>query len=190
MPTIESFFPSRKNRRCNDSPPKARHHPPVEFPRHAHIVEVVFATLQELPGLIEVEDAAAFDVCGLAGFKPQCPGDVVEADATPAIAQLPGAHRVENSPNIVFAEVHERSGRNIVRETALKDEGQIETNDVMSDKFIAFDVEIRHQREKVFERLSFALFVAFFVYAECMFAWITYQAFNLESWNLPNVNSN
>src|SRR2546429_186544 len=176
-------------RRRSDSPSKTLHYPLVNLPRQAHIVEVVFANLQKLSGLIEIEDAAAFDVCGLAGFKPQCPGDVVEADATPAIAQPPGAHRVEHSANIVFAEVHERSGCNVVCETALKDEGQIETNDVVSDKFIAFDVEIRHQREKVFERLSFALFVAFLVYAECMFDLIACQAFDLKPRNWTNVNS-
>ena len=72
--------------------------------------------------MIEIEDATAFDVCRLAGFKSQRPGDVVETDATPAIAQPPGAHRIEDPPHIVFAEVHERSGRHVVCETALKDE--------------------------------------------------------------------
>src|SRR2546425_10870669 len=129
------------------SPPKTRHHTLVDFPRHAHVVEVVFANLQELSGLIEIEDAAAFDIGGLAGFEPQCPGDVVETDAAPANAQPPRAPCVGKSPNIVFAEVHERSGCNVVRETALKDEGQIETNDVVADKFVAFEVEIGHQRE-------------------------------------------
>src|SRR6266581_2831418 len=71
---------------------ETRHHPFINLPRDAHVVQIVFTDLCEFAGLIQLEDAAAFDFRSFARFDPQRPRDVVERDAI-AAPQPPGAHR-------------------------------------------------------------------------------------------------
>ena len=58
-----------KQRRVNGlegSAAKARNHALVNFARDAHVVEIVFANLGELAGLIKIKNLAAFDFGRLA----------------------------------------------------------------------------------------------------------------------------
>src|SRR5258708_22023100 len=130
--------------RVSASSPKTRNNPFVNFACDPHVVQVVFADLRKFARLIEVKYLAAFDFRCLARFKSKRPGHVVEPHAL-ASAQPPAAHRVEYAAHVVFAEIHKWVGRNVVHQTALKDERQIESDDVVADDFVAFDIEIRHQ---------------------------------------------
>jgi len=117
-------------------PPKTSDQPLVNLARHAHVVEVVFANLGQFAGLIEVEDLATFDFPGLAGFDPQRPRDVVETDPAAPIAQPPGAHRVVHATHVVFTEIDEWPRCDAVNQAALKDERQIESDDVVAHDLV------------------------------------------------------
>src|SRR5215203_4370331 len=141
------------------------HHPLINFPRHAYVVEVVFTNKIEFSSLVEIKDLASFDLGGLAGVDSQRPGDVVETDMTLG-AQPPAMHRVEDTSDVVFTEVDERPHLDGMRQTALKNEWKIETDDVVTDKFVAIRVEILHEINKFLERFLFFLFVTVFVDAK------------------------
>src|SRR6185369_9784945 len=116
----------------------------VDLARDAHVVEIVFADQIELAGLVKIEDLAAFDVGSLARFDTQRPRDVVKTDVSPR-AQPPAMHRVEDAAHVIVAEIHEWACLERVRQAALKDERQIETDNVMTDELIAIRIEILHQ---------------------------------------------
>src|SRR6266536_5259072 len=55
---------------------ETRHHPFINLPRDAHVVQIIFTDLSEFTSLIQLEDAAAFDFRSFARFDPQRPCDV------------------------------------------------------------------------------------------------------------------
>src|SRR5437870_4597035 len=114
---------------------KTRQHSLVNLSCHAHVVQVIYANLGELAGLIEIEYFAAFNVRGLAGFKSESPGHIVEPNAV-APAQPPAPHRVEHSAHVVFAEINQRLRGDVIHQTALIDKREIETDNVVTDNLV------------------------------------------------------
>src|SRR5436309_2669265 len=153
-----------------NSTPKTSDHPFVNLPGHAHIVQIIFANFSELAGLIQLENAAAFDVGGLARFNSQRPGNVVETYTATAITQPPRPHRVECTLHIKVAQVDERFDGDVVRQTSLKDKRQVKSDDVVSDDQIAFRIEISHQRQKILQCLGFVLFLSICIDSKSVFA--------------------
>src|SRR6266567_2434922 len=89
--------PSRSGYR-HLSPTKARDHAFVDLAGDPHVVEIVFANFGELAGLVQLKDAAAFDIGRLARCNSQHKSNVIQPHAI-AAAQPPCAHRVENCMN-------------------------------------------------------------------------------------------
>src|ERR1043165_5326095 len=73
---------------------KARNHPLVNPSRYSHVIQIVFANSAQPARLIQIKNTTALNFRSFARFKPQRPGDVVEADAASSITQPPCAHRV------------------------------------------------------------------------------------------------
>src|SRR6266849_853487 len=182
-----NLHPPSRSGFCIESAPKTRDPPLVNFAGDPHVVQIVFADLGELAGLIEVKYLAAFNFRCLAGFKAERPGDIVQAHAL-VPAQPPAAHRVEDAAHVVFAEIHKWPGRNVVHQRPLKDERQIESDDVVADNLVAFDIEIRHQVQKITQGLALFLLFAFGIDSENVFALSLRQAFNFASRNLTNMH--
>src|SRR5690349_6917141 len=123
---------------------EARDHALVDLAGDAHVVEVVFADEIELAGLVEIEHLAAFNFRRLARLDPQRPGDVVETDKT-FCSQPPAVHRVENSARRVVGEIHKGTRLERVRKAALKDERQIEADDIVAHELVAITIEVLHE---------------------------------------------
>src|SRR6185369_5284110 len=139
----------RNEKRRAVAPPReklsseARYHALVDLARHADVVEVVLADEIESPRLVEIKDLAAFHVRSLARLDPERPRNVVKTDV-PLRAQPPAMHRVENTAHVVLAQVHKRPRLDRVRATALKDERQIEADDVMPHELVTIGIEVFH----------------------------------------------
>ena len=121
--------------------PKTRDHPLVNFPRHAHVVEIVFADLRQACPPDTDQTPCCLRPRLFCSIRFPGPRDVVKTHATTAIAQPPLPHRVENAAHVVLTEIHERSSRDAVHQTALKNKRQIETDDVVADEFVDFRIE-------------------------------------------------
>src|SRR4029078_2530113 len=116
----------------------------------------------EPPGLVEIKNFAAFNVRSLARLDPECPRDVVKTDV-PLRAQPPAMHRVENTAHVVFTQIHKRPRLDRMREAALKDERQIESDDVVSDELVTIGIEVLHHLQKLLQRFLLVLFVTVLV---------------------------
>src|SRR6185369_2370898 len=166
--------------------PEARDHALVDLARHANVVEVVLADEIEFARLVEIKDLAAFHIRSLTRLDPERPSDVIETDV-PLRAEPPAMHRVENTTHVVLTQVHERSRLDRVREAALKDERQIETDDVVSHELVTIGIEVLHHRQEILKRFLLVLFVTVLVDTKHVLAVFRTKPGKLQTRNRTNV---
>src|SRR4030095_3335488 len=120
-------------------------HTLVNLSRHSHVVQIVFANLRELSGLIEIENFAALDIRCFAGFDSQGPGDIVETYSAASITKPPLPHGVENASHVVVGEIHERARCDAMDQAPLKNKRKIEMHDVVTHEFVHFRIKRLHE---------------------------------------------
>src|SRR5713226_4547137 len=102
--------------------------------------------------MIEFKNPAAPNSLGFLRLISQPPGQVIERHSVLS-PEPPPMHRVEDTSNVELRKIHERPNRNVVDEAPLKDERQIETDDVVAYDLVDVGIEASHQLEKFRERL-------------------------------------
>src|SRR6266545_3388985 len=185
-----AFYHSISPANGGASPPsKTPNHPFVNLARNSHVIEVVLANLRELSRLVELENFAAFCRRCLARFDTQRPGDVVETHKS-FRAQPPRMHCVEYSPNPVFSEIDYRPGRNAMDQAALEDKRQIESEEVVPDKFVGIRIEGLHVVEKSQQRFFFVLLFSVMIDAEHALSFALLDSAKVEARHRTLVNCN
>src|SRR6185369_17786328 len=102
-------------------------------------------------------------------------------------AQPPAVHRVENSARRVVGEIHKRTRLERVRKAALKDERQIEADDVVAHELVAIAIEVLHEVQKILKRLHLVFFVAVPIDAKHVLARFDGETGNLKTRNSADV---
>ena len=122
-------------------PSPCHDHSLIDLSRQPYIIQVIFPDFGQSSCVIKVEHEAPINLFGLTRLQAQRPCQIIKAHAI-SRAELPAQHRVEDASRIVFAEIHKRRGRNVIDETALKDEGEIETQYVVTHDFVRVGMKV------------------------------------------------
>src|ERR1041385_9267586 len=92
-------------------------------------------------------------------------------------------HRVEHATHVVLAEIYKWPRLDRVHEAALKDERQIEADNVVSDELVTIAVEVFHEVDEILKGLLFALFIAVAIDSKYVFARLWSEAGAFQSRN-------
>src|SRR6185295_17210667 len=168
---------------------KCRHDSFIHLPRHAHVVQVVFSNLSKPSGLIQLEHPASLDFICLARRNSERPRQIIERHSIPR-AKPPAMHRVVHASHVELRQIHKRTNRDVVDETSLKDERQIEPDDVMPDDLVNLGIKALHQRQEVSQCFLFTLLLSVRVNTEDVFAFEALDSFDLDPGHRADVNGN